>query len=298
MSSFEEKISFLKKALTHFFQSEDFILSEVPTGRTNLNYFLDFYGKKYFLRTNILKVPEDAMFWWKLEKEYQILMILGNLSISAKPYHFYKDDSIQFLLLERLDGFVPKSFEQDQRIIIQALSEFQKNDIISFPFIQKNTLKIDFEKKIRDRIEQVTDKELRWILERLIGILPSLYEEIQEEYCLCHNDFRADNILISQGKNHAWIIDVEGLIIADRYIDIAEYYVGGIFWSTFLDKDAFNFDEYTDFLDRYGYGDKKKQLYMYILQYCSYFSWISMHVSTVAKPLETYTQTLEINRKK
>ena len=193
---------------------------------------------------------------------------------------------------------MPRNFYENQKIIIDSLSELQNIDITNFSFLEKYTLCEDFEKKIHDRMKLIQDIEIKSILERITSIFPSFHGKIKEEYCICHNDFRADNILISPEKNHAWIIDVEGFIISDRYIDIAEFYIGGIFWNTFIDEDLFNYDTYVNLLDTYGYKDRVKQKYLYILEYCSYLSWIAMHISTTEKPLDIYIETLEINRKK
>ncbi len=79
---------------------------------------------------------------------------------------------------------------------------------------------------------------------------------------------------------------------------MAEYYVGGIFWNTFRDRERFDYTEYSQFLNLHGYNDSKKQLYIYLIQYCSYLSWIAAHVTTSESPLSIYVDTLERNRKK
>lgn len=298
MYSFEEKIISLKRALSEFFQSDDFVLTEVPWGRINTNFYVLYWESKYFLRTSITKIKNDFTLWSDTDLEYYILTALWWTWISTEVIHYHSGEDISFLLLEMILGIEPWRFSEWQESIIQTLGLFQNQDISLFPFLKTCPLKTDFEVKIQERMKSNTDREIANILNTIWSKMSKLSETIQDDFCLCHNDFRADNILLSPDRERSWIIDIECCIIWDRYIDIAEYYVGGIFWNNFSDLSDFDFSDYCQFLNKYGYTDSNKQLYMYLLQYCSYLSWIAAYISLEQNPHALFKDTLERNRKK
>lgn len=85
------------------------------------------------------------------------------------------------------------------------------------------------------------------------------------------------------------------MVIADKYIDAVEYYVGGVFWSNFEDETEFDYSVFRDYMNRLWYIDIEKQKYIFIMKFCSNYAWLSAHISQTDEPLDIYKQALAKN---
>ncbi|MCH2189238.1 aminoglycoside phosphotransferase family protein, partial [Candidatus Gracilibacteria bacterium] len=263
----------LRNEIQRYFQTEDIEFREITSGRTNTNFFLMVGDKEYFLRTNITKIL-DQEFGGKLEKEYQIFSKLQNTGLTAELIDYIDNGAgLQWIILEKLPGRMPDKFYHDQDKIFDVLHRFQNLDYKQFDFLEPLDLIDDFKNLIYARLQKVDIPELRDILTELTDYLFTRDWNLHPELSICHNDFRSDNILVSE--TDAKIIDLESCVIADRYIDPAEYYIGGVFWGNFQDETTFDYDHYKQYMDDAGYTDIHKQKYIFMMKFCSNFAWLS-----------------------
>ena len=285
----------LREATCNHFGRRDVVLNEISTGRSNTNYFIQVWREEYFLRSSITKI-QDPMFWGKLRKESDIYQMLRWKGITADIVHFFDDDiNLQFIITEKLQWRMPQRFHDHQQSVMRLLKDFQKVDYNQCDVLEMIPLITGFKEILRERIARVNEEEYKEILSTLMDYLYDEKWNFVEELVLCHNDFRNDNIIVSD--NNAKVIDLEWTVIADKYIDAAEYYVWWVFWDCFGDQKVFDFEVYKNYMGRYWYTDPGKQKHVFIMKFCSNYAWLSAHISGTEEPLSIYTEALERNTK-
>jgi hypothetical protein len=287
-------INKIKSQIKKYFNNENIIFEEVKQWRTNLNFFIKNWEEEYFVRTSILKV-QDILFWGLLEKEKQILEILGQKEISPKLIYSEISKNYWFLIIEKIENKKYENFNKDLDKIKILLEEFQKINISNFENLKTFSLKEWYKKIILDRFSKINVSELKEINNNLIDFLFNNEYNFKDDFCLTHNDFRLDNLIITEKK--VFLIDVEWMSISDKYLDLWEYYVWWIFWDTFPDKKEFNFTEFSNLMNNFWYKNKEKQKFIFILKFCSNFSWLSSYISENKNPEKIYVETLEKNKK-
>lgn len=282
----------LKREIESYFQTSDIIFHEISAGRSNTNYFIEVEGKEYFLRTSITKIS-DSIFGGQLEKEHAIYQMLAGTSTTAEVIHYFSDPELQFLITEKLEGDMLTHFSEYQADILDLLQRLQAIDHTDQNTLETLRFTEGFQNIISERYNKVTLPEQKEILWELMHFLYEQDWDLKEELCLCHNDFRSDNIIHSDAG--AKVIDLEWMVVADRYIDPVEYYVGGVFWSNFEDETEFDYQVFQTYMNTLGYTDSVKQKYIFIMKFCSNYAWLASHVSQTEKPLDIYTQALAGN---
>lgn len=288
------KINKIKELVSQYFQSDDVFFEEVAEWRTNLNYFVTVWEKKFFLRTNITKV-KDVLFWGFLDKERKILTVLGYHGITPKIIHVHKDDDVFFLIMEMINGKINRKIDDHLDKVLSLIKNFQSFDYWTFHFLERYSLSSWYKKIIESRCEVIKDKELIEINNNLIQYLFWKKWSFNEEYFLTHNDFRADNIIITPEK--AVMIDVEWMSVSDPYLDMWEYYVWWVFWDNFDDEKEYSYEKYIIIMNYFWYTNEEKQRFIFVLKFCSNFSWLSSHVSKTKDPENEYLDAMGRNKK-
>ncbi len=268
---------------------------KVQQWRSNLNYFLKIGEKDYFLRTSASKVKDD-LFWWQIEKEKLLLESLWPQWLTPQLEYVYKDSSIIALLIERIHGSTQKFFHTDNQFMFQLLKKLQLFDKQKVSFLEEISILWGYKKIIYWRISNISDISQRKVSEKLFDFLFLKNWNFQEKLVLAHNDFRADNIIITWEK--AYLIDLEWMAFSDEYLDLGEYYVWGIFWDTFDDEKEFSYENYTNFMKNFGFQNQEKLLYIFILKFTSNFCWLASHLSLNHSNLDKmYYYTMQRNLK-
>lgn len=286
----------LKQELYNYFDTKEILLKEISAWRSNTNYFITVWNKQYFLRTSITKIS-DSIFWGQLEKENKIYQQLKWKWVTADIINYYDNGSdFQFLITEKIEWEMPTFFNENQQSIKELINKLQSIDYTNFDFLETFHFEKGFKNIIKQRFDRVNIQEPKNILSQLMNYLYNNKWSITEELVLCHNDFRSDNIISS--NNGSKIIDLEWLVISDKYIDIAEYFIWWVFWNNFIDLKEFDYEIYQNYMNKFWYIDKEKQKYIFIMKFCSNYSWLASHLSETQNPLEIYTQALERNTNK
>lgn len=283
----------LYKKLSEYFWEKDIIFHEISSGRTNTNFFIEVWKEEYFLRTSTTKIV-DKDFGWKLQKEKKIYEALAHTWAVPKLVYFYSWDDIEYMILEKLEWFLPENFSENLNSIKCLLQDFQSQDISSYGFLDTYNIFSDFEALIQDRVSKVTNSDDRKILEKMTKYLFEQEWWFEQELCLCHNDFRSDNIIVT--SSWAKMIDLEGCIISDTYIDPAEYYIWWVFWWCFWDETEYNFERFSKYMTNMWYRDKEKQKYVFVMKFCTNYAWLAAHMSQEKNPLEIYKLTYRRNK--
>lgn len=284
----------LKYEVKKYFWDENIEFKEINSWRTNTNFFIKVWNKEYFLRTNITKVV-DLEFWWKLEKESLIYNSLKwKWIIPEIIYYFDNKSNIKYIITEKIEWKSPVNFIENDEQIYNLLRNFQQINYNDLPFLKEFTISKDFRNLLNERINKVNILELKNILDELTNYLYNNLD-FEEELTISHADFRSDNLILSE--NDARIIDLESIIIWDKYIDPTEYYVWWIFWDAFENEKKFNYDLFVKYMNNFWYNNQKKQKYIFLLKFATNFAWLSSHISQEKNPLNFYIESIERNKK-
>lgn len=260
-------------------------LSPVSGWRTNLNFFVTLQNEEYFLRTSASHV-QDPLFWGKLEKEAKILEILGPLWVTPKLKKFFQDEEISFLLMEKSKGIIDTVFEPCPNHIYDILHTLHSISPTTLPFLETISIFEDYRKIISQRALNVRQETHIHIIEMCFDYLFHQKHSFWEELVLCHNDFRSDNIL--RYGEQSTLIDVEWMWISDVYLDLCEYYVGGVFWQTFGNQNAYNYSLFSELMEGFWSHDDLKNRYLFLLKFVSNFSWLASHIHLSWNNIDNY----------
>jgi hypothetical protein len=282
----KQKLNLIKKELINLFRTENIKFIDVPSWLTNINYIIEVNNKKYFLRSAWAE-RQFWMFWWLIEKESKILKILWEYWITPKLIQYYKNNEIEFLVCEYTEWKMWQFFHKEIEQVIQLLQNFQNINADKFNFLDKYSFFKEHKKIFSDRLKNISNKELLSINKTLFDYL---YKEknwiFKEEFTLAHNDFRADNVILAENK--ATMIDVEGITIWDKYIDLTEYYIWWIFWKKVDDLKEYNFNEFSQIMTKYWYDNLEKQKFVFMFKLLCYYSRASEYISNNSDNKKTH----------
>lgn len=153
---------------------------------------------------------------------------LGQYTLVPKIYATGKIDTYYYVIMEKLPGvMMQEAFHtcKPKEIVIQyatLLKQFHSIDGHGLPYNHTVKDKMAVAKKnVEEHLvrEQYFERELKHLsAKEVYKTMLAYYKE--EDLVLCHGDFCFPNIIINNGEL-AGYIDIMGIGICDRYLDIA-----------------------------------------------------------------------------
>ncbi len=187
-------------------------LNPVYGGASNVNYKLSYEGSDYFIR---FAPAEQAALFADLAIEYEVLLLLAPLNVSAKPLYF--DPQKRVLVTEYIE---PSSQQtnlldpQDRSSVLALLRKVEAESYTIERYFKpyNNTM----------HLAELVNKEFAAdFAEKFGAVLKEIDEVLRKssKKSLCHLDLHAKNVL--HGREQFWLVDWEYAMMSHPFLVLA-----------------------------------------------------------------------------